>query len=133
MAEHLKRDAVLLVLMDRSAESYAKGVGLVENADPGLALGISTGWKPRNLHCWCSERLASPRLPYLPPLLQGWVLTEHSLTGTPGLRGLTASHTNVVPTNIKDGEHKRQMAQMKLPQDILLPGTLFSLLRQVLI
>lgn len=44
MAEHLKQDVVLLVRMTRSAESYAKGVELVENADLGLASGISTAW-----------------------------------------------------------------------------------------
>lgn len=88
---------------------------------------------PRNLHCWCLEHLASPCLPHLPPLLQAWVLTEHSLTGTPGLRGLTVSHLSVEPTNTKDRQHTRQVAQMKPLQDILLQGTLLSLRRQVLI
>lgn len=87
---------------------------------------------PRNLHCWYSERLASCFPPH-PPLLQGWVLTKHSLTGTPGLRSLIASHTKCGTTNTKDGEHKRQLAQMKLLQDILLQGTLLLLLRQVII
>lgn len=91
----------------------------MESADPGAASYISTAREPgicitHNQGTWLLPVfLTSTQAPGLGAF--PWTQPHRN----PGL-SLTVSQTSVVPRNTKDKEHKRQMTQMKLLQDILL-------------